>query len=271
MPHSTFNSAVIAEVIQKVRDENPLVHNITNYVVMNWTANCLLALGASPVMAHSLDEVEDMVSLSKSLVINIGTLSPLWVDAMESAMKVAHSRKIPIILDPVGVGATPFRSSTLIRLLAAAPPTVIRGNASEIIAMMGDSLKTKGVDTQDSSKDAITAAEQLSRENGCVVCVSGEVDYVIGDGQTWAIANGHPLMTRVTGMGCAATALIGACVAVHSSSIEATISAMSTTGIAGEMAANESLGPGSFQGKYMDHLYRVDPETIIKNSRVHLV
>ncbi len=197
-----------------IREKAPVVHNITNYVVMNSTANALLALGASPVMAHAEEEMEEMVGIASALVINIGTLSPAWVRAMHRAAEAARKRRIPIVLDPVGAGATSYRTRTARELIQAFPPEIIRGNASEIMALLEADAKTKGVDSTASSDAAVEIGRELHAECGAVVCISGETDYTIGRAGVIRGRNGHIMMTRVTGLGCTASALCGAFAAV---------------------------------------------------------
>src|SRR5512145_1442822 len=200
--------------IRVIREKAPVVHNITNYVVMNNTANALLAVGASPVMAHAEEEMEEMVGIASALVINIGTLSPSWIRAMFRAAEAARKRRIPIILDPVGAGATSYRTRTARELIQAVPPEIIRGNASEIMTLLGATGNTKGVDSTASSDDAVEIGRRLHAECGAAVCISGETDYTIGIGGVIRGRNGHALMTRVTGLGCTASALCGAFAAV---------------------------------------------------------
>jgi len=248
--------------VREIRQKAPLVHNITNYVVMNTTANALLALGASPVMAHAIEEVEEMAAIASALVINIGTLSAPWVTAMAAAMKVADSRKIPVILDPVGVGATAYRTKTAEQLMAVAAPTIIRGNASEIIALVVSDAKTRGVDSTAIPEDAVATGKSLGRTSGSTVCISGATDYIIGEGTVVAISNGHPLMPRVTGLGCTASALCGAFAAVNPSGVQAAAHAMATMGIAAELAAESASGPASFQTAFIDSLYHIRADDI---------
>jgi len=255
----------------RIREQAPLIHNITNYVVMNCTANALLALGASPVMAHAAEEVEAMVALSQALVINIGTLSPLWVAAMLKAAKVAASRGIPVVLDPVGCGATEYRTATAHALIDAARPTLIRGNASEIRALMNSGSATKGVDSLHRPDEAVNEAQALARSLGCVVSVSGPVDLIVGDGRIARVENGHPMMTRVTGMGCTASAVSGAFLAVNPSPFEAALEAMVVMGIAGEVAAEQARGPGSFQMYFLDALYGLDDAEIARRRKAVVV
>ena len=241
--------------IEKIREGAPVIHNITNYVVMNNTANALLALGASPVMAHAEEEVADMVNIAGALVINIGTLSRDWVKAMTRAMEAARGKGIPIVLDPVGAGATPYRTETVRDLVKTVAPAIIRGNASEIMAMADRKAKTKGVDSLASSLHALHRARQLSRDLGAVICISGEADYVVRLEQVIQVNNGHPMMPKVTGLGCTATALCGAFAAVEEDPFVATVCAMAVMGIAGEMAGENCPGPGSFQVRFLDALY----------------
>ncbi len=254
--------------IQRIRSEAPLVHNITNYVVMNSTANVLLAVGASPVMAHAIEEVEDMVSLSRALVLNIGTLSVLWLKAMVKAGKRARRKGIPVVFDPVGSGATRMRTDAARRIVDEVSPTIIRGNASEIASLAGVHLGTKGVDTTLSSEETVGLAMDISRLRNCVVTVSGATDIIVGDGAVARVTNGHPMMPYVTGMGCAATALVGAFAAVNPLPRQAAAHAMALMGIAGEMAAEKASGPGSLQMHFLDTLYCIKEADVRKRLRM---
>lgn len=248
--------------LRRVRERSPLVHNITNFVVMNSTANALLALGASPVMAHAPEEVEEMVALAGALVLNIGTLSAPWIESMRRAARAAAARGVPIVLDPVGAGATRLRTQTALALMAEAAPAVLRGNASEIRAVAGAEAATKGVDSVHGAEDALEPARALARERGIVVSVSGEVD-LISDGETLVrVANGHPLMPRVTGLGCMASALTGAFLAVNRNALEAAAHAMAVMGLAGERAAQGAEGPASFEVRFTDALYRLSDDDL---------
>ncbi|MDR1625522.1 MAG: hydroxyethylthiazole kinase [Spirochaetia bacterium] len=250
------------EDLVKIRERSPLVHNITNFVVMNNTANALLAIGASPVMAHAGEEVEEIAGACGALVVNIGTLNPQWVGAMEKAMLKAREGGVPIVLDPVGAGATSYRLDTVRGLLAAAVPQIIRGNASEISALVSAGTTMKGVDSSLSSDSACGAAKTLSAMHGCVVSLSGETDYIVQGGRLECVRNGHPLMPRVTGLGCTASALSAAFAAVNGEAFAAAAHAMAVMGIAGEIAAREAKGPGSFQVHFLDALYRLREEDI---------
>jgi hydroxyethylthiazole kinase len=263
--------AKLWENLQKIRAEAPLIHNITNYVVMNTTANALLAVGASPVMAHAVGEVEVMVGYARALVLNIGTLSPAWVQAMLRAGRVARQRSIPIVLDPVGAGATPLRTDTALELLREVSPTVVRGNASEIRALGSQVGATKGVDSTDAVDSALEAAHTLANRHGLVVSISGPTDIIVGRETVARVHNGHPMMTRVTGMGCTASALTGALLAVESSPALAATQAMVLGGIAGELAAARSQGPGSFQANFLDALYNLEQSDIERHEKWEMV
>jgi hydroxyethylthiazole kinase len=256
------------KTLTELRKLGPVVHNITNYVVMNNTANALLAVGASPVMAHAQEEMADMVAIASALVINIGTLSKEWVKSMFLAAEHAAKRGIPIVIDPVGAGATPYRTSTVRELLAAVKPAIIRGNGSEIMATCGERAQTKGVDSGAASNDALAAAKALNESTGAAICVSGATDYIVSAAGVSKIANGHPMMTRVTGLGCTATALCGAFAAVNRNYGQAAVQAMVVMGIAGEMAAEGAEGPGSLQVRFLDALYKLDSDTIEKRIRL---
>ncbi len=263
-----INAAAVWADVVKIREQAPLIHNITNYVVMNPTANALLALGASPVMAHAEEEVAEMVQIAAALVINVGTLSPLWVRAMHKAALEALKLNTPVVLDPVGAGATPYRTRTLHELLAAAGTNIIRGNASEIRALALAGATTKGVDSTAAAEEALQAARKLSLAHRCTLCVSGSVDYIVSDKQIIRVLNGDPLMTRVTGLGCTASAFCGAFAAVNPSTITAAVHAMAVMGIAGEIAAEHSCGPGSLQMHFLDALYNLTYEQIADKLRI---
>ncbi|HPJ96917.1 MAG TPA: hydroxyethylthiazole kinase [Syntrophales bacterium] len=243
--------------LQRIREEKPIIHNITNYVVMNSTANALLALGASPVMAHAPEEVADIVDIASALVINIGTLSRAWVRAMHRAMTEAGRKGIPIIIDPVGAGATAYRTKTVHDLVKTATPAIIRGNASEIMALANSGVQTRGVDSLATSRHALYTAQLLSRELKTVICISGEADYCVHLERLVRISNGHPMMPMVTGLGCTATALCGAFSAVEKDPLAAAVCAMAVMGLAGEMAGKDCPGPGTFQIRFLDALYQM--------------
>ena len=255
--------------ISNVRQSAPLVHSITNFVVMNNTANALLAVGASPIMAHAHKEMKDMVAISGALVINIGTLDEYWVESMKIAIEQAETLSKPWILDPVGAGATSYRNEVLKNFITRYHPSVIRGNASEIMALAQMNVQTKGVDSTKQSEEAIVAAQHLHETTGAVVCISGATDVIVGNGRKMFLSNGHYQMSRVTGMGCTATALIGAfCANATHQIFESTVAAMALMGVAGEIAASQSAGPGSLQMHFLDILSTLTQDDF--NERLNL-
>ncbi len=259
-----------AQSLERIRENAFLVHNITNFVVMNSTANILLAMGASPVMAHAPDEVADMARLSSALVLNIGTLDRPWIDAMILAGKAANSKGIPVILDPVGAGATRFRTDSARRILGECRVDLIRGNASEVLALWDSDVSTRGVESSLSLSDAAAdAAIAMARENRWVLSISGEVDFVTDGSETYRIRNGHRLMTRVTGMGCGLSAVTGAfCAANPGHPARSAAAALGFYGLCGEKAADISEKPGSFFTAFLDMLYSTGSEDIVASVRV---
>lgn len=247
----------LSKTLAALQEKSPLVHNITNYVVMNNTANALLAIGASPVMAHAIEEVEDIITISSALVINMGTLSPKWVEAMEIAMKKANELNKPIVFDPVGVGASKYRTETALKIAENYQPSVIRGNASEIMALAQLSNSTKGVDSTTSSDNALNAAQALSKKLNNTIVISGATDYIVTDETMDKVTSGSPMMAKVTGMGCTATSIIGACIAINSDYHVAASHAMEIMGKAGNMAEKSAKGPGSFQMNFIDALHQI--------------
>jgi hydroxyethylthiazole kinase len=262
----------IADALVAVRTTHPLVHNITNYVVMNSTANALLAIGASPIMAHAVEEVEELVDISGALVINIGTLSKPWIDAMLKAGRRARSRKLPVILDPVGAGATRLRTDTARELLEQVRPAIVRGNASEILALgatFGTSLGgTRGVDASHTVEQARQAAQALAQKFGVVVAVTGPEDFVTDGTREARVRNGHALMARVTGTGCAASALTGAFAAVEPDAFVAATAALVVFGLAGELAAQGNPRPGTYGIRLIDALDEISPEQVLAGAKL---
>ena len=266
-----MNTQTIITALNAVREQKPLVLNITNYVVMNNTANGLLALGASPIMAHSRDELAEMMAFSGALVINIGTLDSVWIERMQFAVEQANRHCKPVVLDPVGCGASSLRTATSRQFAEAANCLIIRGNASEIIALAGAeaganaAANNKGVDSLDASETALDAARYLVRHYGCSVVISGETDFIITENSEIRLYNGHAMMPFVTGMGCTLSALTGAFAAVG----EATgLAAAAVLGVAGEIAAEQSAGPGSLQLNLLDALYQLDETTLLSRLRM---
>lgn len=263
--------------IEAVRKNAPLVHNITNFVVMQVTANSLLAAGASPLMAHAPEELEDLLNIASALVLNIGTLSKEWINSMAQAGAYAHSKKIPVVLDPVGAGASRFRTQSAHHLVESTNPDIVRGNASEIMALASavcgtSAARSKGVDSLNTADEALQSAVNLAQSVGCVVSVSGERD-CITDGKTFVrVHGGTPMMTLVTGLGCSATALTGAyaagALASGNTILVGAVTAMAVMAEAGDRALIGCKGPGSFLPAFLDALYTLDPEAVARH--IHL-
>nr|WP_077305290.1 hydroxyethylthiazole kinase [Terribacillus halophilus] len=247
------------DVIKQVREINPLIHCITNNVVINFTANGLIALGASPVMASAKEEAAQMVQHAQALLLNIGTLAAADAEAMILAGKEANRLNIPVIFDPVGVGATAYRTETARRILAEVDVTVIRGNAGEIAVLGGTSAQVKGVD---GNREGISydLVRRIADELQAVVIATGEVD-ILSDGErTFSIANGHHMLTKITGSGCLLGAVVAACAGAAENVVEACIGALAFYGIASERAAEQATAPGSFQVAFLDQLYLLQDE-----------
>lgn len=255
----------VCDALAKVRENKPLVVNVTNYVVMNNTANALLAVGASPIMAHSREEMAEMMGFAGALVINIGTLDSQWVPRMVYAVEQANANGKPVVLDPVGCGASQLRTEASRQLAKLADNLVIRANASEVIALAGESAQSKGVDALDSSDTAVNAAKALVENYNCTVVISGATDYVVDSDRVIALNNGHEMMPFVTGMGCSHTALTGAFAAVG---VNAGLAATAILGVSGELAAAKSAGPGSLQVNLLDTIYQLDEETIKSRLKI---
>ncbi|MDX6472596.1 MAG: hydroxyethylthiazole kinase [Gaiellaceae bacterium] len=249
--------------LRAVRESKPLVHQITNYVVMNETANATLALGALPVMAHAREEVEEMVQLASALVLNIGTLSEHWVEAMLLAGAAANGRGIPVVLDPVGAGATAYRTATAQRILERVDVTVLRGNAGEVATLVGAAAEVRGVESISTGMEPAELAREAARRLGLVASVTGPIDHVSDGERVLAVANGHELLGTVTGTGCMSSAMTGCFLAGKPAApLEAAAEALAAFGVAAEDAAAGADGPGTFHARLYDALYALDPETL---------
>ncbi|MFT5798293.1 MAG: hydroxyethylthiazole kinase [Candidatus Azotimanducaceae bacterium] len=255
------------QILAAVHTQTPLVHCITNYVAMNIAANVVLAAGASPAMVHAEAEVADFVPISGALTINIGTLSPTWVSAMQKAADAATASDTPWVLDPVAHFATAYRRE-VVQDLIAREPTIIRGNASEILALSGAATAGKGADSGDSVAGAESAATALALAQKCVVAITGEVDFVTDGTRTARISGGSDIMQMITAMGCSLTALMGAFVAV-APPFEATVAALTMFAEAGTRAAQTANGPGSFQVAFIDALSQIKPADLADDADVH--
>jgi hydroxyethylthiazole kinase len=253
--------------LRAIRERKPLVHQITNYVVMNETANATLALGALPVMAHARQEVEEMASAAGSLVLNRGTLSEPWVEAMLLAGGAANRAGVPVVLDPVGAGATRYRTATAQRLLEEVEIAVVRGNAAEVATLAGQEAEIRGVEAVGSDGGPSLAREAASAL-GCVAAVTGPVDHVSDGDRVIAIANGDPLLATVSGTGCMSTAITGCFLSVADEPLDGAAEALVAFGVAGEDAAREAKGPGTFHANLYDALAALDPDTLDGRAKV---
>ena len=250
-----------------VRRTSPIIHNITNYVAMNLSANALLAIGASPLMSSEKEEMIEIVRRCDALVINLGCLEKPQADAMRLAAETAGRMHKPWVLDPAGVGISCLRTETAGLLVAQFHPAVIRGNASEIKTLSGERECSRGLDSLVDSPDAVEHAVSLARSSGAVVVVSGPVDYITDGTRVISVSNGSPLMSKVTAMGCTSSALVGAFLAVDEDPLHAASAAMALMGVAGGRAAACSRGPGSMVAEFLDFLAGMDPEEASKSIR----
>ena len=250
----------LSSMLQRVRHERPLVHVITNYVAMHFAANTLLAMGALPVMADDVNEVEEMVSQARALVINIGTPSAPRIEAMLRAGTTANTIGVPVVLDPVGVGATSLRTHGCRSLTRELQVAVVRGNASEILAIASDAIKPKGVEAAHAVAQAQETAKELTKAFASVVAITGEVDLITNGETVVRCSNGHSLLGSVTATGCAAAATIAAFAAVSEDPLAAACAGLAFFGLAGELAATRARSPGSFMVALIDALYEITPE-----------
>ena len=265
-----MNTKQIAEIFGKVKQQNPLVHNITNVVVTNFTANGLYALGASPVMAYAKEEVADMAKIAGALVLNIGTLTHEEVEAMMIAGKSANENNVPIIFDPVGAGATPYRTETARRIVKELSISIIRGNAAEIANVIGEEWSIKGVDAGEGTGNSLELAQSAAKKLNTIVVITGKDDVVTDGKTTFVVHNGHSILTKVTGTGCLLSSVVGAFAAVETDIVSAAVAALATYGVAAEIAAKRTAaeGPGSFQIEFLNQLSKVSSEDISKFANV---
>lgn len=258
-------------MIEEIRKRKPLIHNLTNFVVMNFTANIILSIGASPVMAHAMEEVEEMAGYAGSIVLNIGTLEPDWVNAMVIAGKAANSRGIPVIFDPVGVGATRYRTQAATHILNNVRINLVRGNAAEISALAGYETKIRGVDSLVGIDEVAGKIKEAARRLNSVVAMTGVEDLVCDGDRCFAVSGGDAMFTRVTGTGCAASVACACFASVQSDMVHAAIHALAYYGVAGSEAASRASGPGSFPIHLLDSLANLDRNTILNSIQVREV
>jgi hydroxyethylthiazole kinase len=263
-----MTAAQAAAVLERVRAAAPLVHCITNYVAMAFAANAVLAAGGTPAMIHAAEESRDFARIAGALTVNIGTISPHWLDGMVAAAEGAREAGVPWVLDPVAVGATAFRRDAASRLLALRP-TAIRGNASEILALAGGTSAGRGVDAGDPVAAAEDAARRLADRQGCTVAVTGAVDFVTDGRRACRVEGGSALMPKVTAMGCALTAVIGAFLAAgDDDTFAATVAALALFAASGTGAGAAASGPGSFQPAFLDALAGADGAALAAGARI---
>jgi hydroxyethylthiazole kinase len=258
----------LAKIIETLREQQPVVHAMTNAVTVNDVANVLRAVGARPIMAGAKEEVEEIVSRADALALNLGTPTPDRVEAMILAGRQANALRKPVVFDPVGVSASRFRIDSARRILSELHITVIKGNRAEMGSLSGMGGELRGLDAVHGPTDLLPAAETLSHQTGAVVVVSGERDLVVGKGRRVVVENGHPLMARVTGTGCMLTAVIAAFAAVEPDPMMATAAAAACFGLAGENAARQAKGPGTFKMLLLDSLYALSPEELRSGMKI---
>ena len=262
-------AATAATDLAKLREARPLVHHITNMVVMNETANVTLAIGALPVMAHAREEVEEMVGLAGALVLNIGTLTPELVDTMAVAGRAANERGVPVVLDPVGAGATRLRTDAALRLLEEVDVSVVRGNAGEVAAVAGEAAEVRGVESVGEYASIGEVAASLAVERGCVVSVTGAFDVVTDGARTLSVRNGDTMLGTITGTGCMSTTMVGAfCASGEEDVLAAAAAGLAAFGVAGEDAAARAKGPGTFHVELYDAIAALTPETLLERVDV---
>ena len=250
----------IKNVVAKIKEEKPLILNISNDVTMDFIANGLLSLGASPVMSKAQQEIDDLLQLVNSVVINLGTLDEKFIALCEYVCGVANQLKKPIVLDPVGAGASHYRTNTSFNLINNYSIAIIRGNASEIMSLAGVSVKTKGVDSTIQSDLALESAQRLSTHYDAAIVVSGKTDIIVDVNHIRQFTYGSPLMPQITGTGCLLSAVVGAFHAVEKNRFEAGVLATAFYGICGEKAAKAVQGPASFKIKFLDELNLIPEE-----------
>lgn len=255
-------------LLEKIRSDKPVVHHLTNWVTIYDCANIVKVLGGSPVMAHAKEEAGEMAGIASSLVLNIGTLTSDFIEAMKIAASAANKKGIPVILDICGAGATALRDKKSFELLDGTRIDIIKGNASEIARISGETVQTKGVDAAKVNKDLVQIAKKLAFQRKCAVVITGKEDIVASEDNLYLVKNGHPLMTHVVGTGCMASSVIGAFAAVEKNLTLAAAAGLVCFEIAAECAAKKSFGPASFKEKLFDCLYSLDKKTIDRLQKV---
>ncbi len=258
-----------AELLKRVRAQKPVIHHITNWVTIYDCANVVKVFGASPVMAHAPEEVEQMAGIASALVLNIGTLTTALIQAMKIAAKAANKKSIPVVLDVCGAGATALRDKSCFELLGECRIDIIKGNASEIARIAGESVTTKGVDASKVEADLGVIARTLAAARSCTVVVTGAEDIVTDARKTLHICNGHALMGHVVGTGCMAASVIGTFAAVEKDLVMAAASGLVCFEVAAECAAKVSRGPGSFKENLFDAAFALNADTLKRLQKVY--
>jgi len=258
----------IYELLEKVRKEKPLVHHLTNWVTIYDCANIVKVFGASPVMAHAKDEVADMASLAASLVLNIGTLTMEFIESMKIAAKAANKKGIPVVLDVCGAGATKFRDEKSLEILNETKIDIIKGNASEVARIAGESVRTKGVDAVDVARDLTDIAKSLAEKRNCTVVITGKEDIISAGKKQYSVKNGSEMLTHVVGTGCMAASVVGTFAAVEKDLAKASAAGLCCFEVASEIAEEKSAGPGSFKENLFDAVYNLNREEIKKRAKI---
>jgi len=255
-------------LLEKIKQQKPLVHHLTNWVTIYDCANMTRAFGALPVMAHAKEESGDMAKIASALVLNIGTLTPEFIDSMLIAGKSANEKGIPIVLDAVGVGATKLRDDETFKLLDNLKFAIIKGNSSEIAKLAGEQVTTKGVEATEVEANLIEVAKKLADERKATVVITGKEDIVTDGTKTYIVKNGHEMMGCIVGTGCMAASVLGSFAAVEPDNVKASVEALAAYGIAGELAAKNSKGPGSFKENFYDEVFNLTEEKISEMKKI---
>jgi len=263
-----MNEQQLADIFAQLKEKRPLVHHITNYVTVNDCANVTMFIGAAPVMAEAVEEVEEMVAMAGALVLNIGTLRREQVGSMLVAGRQANRLDIPVVLDPVGAGATGYRTEVAKQLLTELRVAVIKGNAGEIGTLAGTGGKVRGVDSAGMSGDPVQVAKALAGMTRAVVVMSGPTDIITDGARTARVDNGHELMGSISGTGCMASSIVGAFAAASMDRFMSSTAALSAFGIAGELAAGRATSPYSYKTALMDEVAALDPAKLAKLAKV---
>ena len=253
---------------EKVKSLKPVIHHLTNWVTIYDCAGIVKTFGGSPVMAHAPEEMEDMTAIASALVLNIGTLTTEFIDAMIKAGKTANKKGIPVILDVCGAGATRLRDEKCFELLNTLKIDIIKGNSSEIARIAGKNVKTQGVDSTETGLNPVDITRKLAKERECTVVMTGATDIVTDAGKTFLIKNGHPLMSAVVGTGCMAASVIGTFAAVEKDRLTASAFGLVCYEVAAEIAAEKTNAPGSFKTKLYDEVYLLKKEEVLKRQKI---